>query len=229
MAARLIPVVALLLAGLAMLAIAGLQLTAALTAAPGDPVIAALNDDRTVSPAALERLVETRRGALEWSRQPRYHRDYGRASWIIARGHGEDRDQAGPAFRAAVDATEDGLRQAPADPISWLRLAAMRLEYRQDPEGALTALRAAVRAGPYDPFRTDIRVILILRLWPYLTAADRLMFRSQFDHLWNDDPEALVRLAREERDLLIVVTMLENPDSAAALRRARRTLLRQAP
>lgn len=229
MAARLISVIPLLLVGLVMLAVGGMQLAAALAAAPGDPVIAALNDDRPVSPVALDRLVETRRGALEWSRQPRYLRDYGRASWIIARGHGEDRDLAEPAFRAAAGATEDALRRAPADPISWLRLAAIRLEHRQDPEGALAALRAAVRAGPYDPFRTEVRVILILRLWPFLRTADRLMFRSQFDHLWNDDPEALTRLVREERDFLIAFTMLQDPDSAQALREARRNLLPSAP
>ena len=229
MAARLMSGVFLLLIGLAMLAFGGMQLAAALVAAPGDPVISALNDDRPVSPAALDRLVETRRGALEWSRQPRYYRDYGRASWIIARGHREDRQQAGPAYRAAAGATVDGLRRAPVDPISWLRLAAIRLEYQGDPEAALAALRAAVRAGPYDPFRTEIRVILILRLWPYLSAPDRLLFRSQFDHLWNDDPDALVRLSRDERVFLIAVTMLEDPDNAEALREARQALPQAAP
>ena len=229
MVARLTPVVFLLLVGLAMLAAGGIQLMAALVAAPGDPVVAALNDDRPVSPAALDRLVETRRGALEWSREPRYYREYARVSWIIARGNGEDPQRAEPAYEAAVRATEDGLRRAPVDPVSWLRLAAIRLEFQQDPEAALAALRAAVQAGPYDPFRTEIRVILVLRLWPYLSAPDRLMFRSQFDHLWNDDPDALVRLSRDDRAFLIALAMLEDPDSAEALRQARQALLQPAP
>lgn len=229
MAARLIAAVSLLLVGLAMLAVGGMQLAAALVAAPGDPVVAALNDDRPVSPAALDRLMETRRGALEWSRQPRYYRDYGRASWIIARGAREDRQRAEPAYRAAAAATEESLRRAPVDPISWLRLAAIRLEFQGDPEAALAALRAAVRAGTYDPFRTEIRVILVLRLWPHLSAQDRLLFRSQFDYLWNDDPDALIQLSRDERVFLIAVTMLEDPDSAEALRQARQTMLQTAP
>lgn len=200
------------------------QLAAALAAAPGNPVIATLHDGQPATDLALNRLLESRRSALGWQRSPDYYRDVARATRILAQRAGDDRSAAISAFEFAADATEDGLRLAPVDPASWLRLATIRLNVDADPEASLTALRAAVLAAPYDPRRTKIRVRLVLRLWPLLDAPDRVLMQPLFRQLWADDPGALTRLALDERNFLIALAMLDDTESAEMLKERRHEL-----
>ncbi len=221
---RLIPLFLVVLG----ISVSGLGLTkliAALIAAPGDPVVAAMNDDRPVSAAALDRLLESRRAALAWSRSPQFYRDMARAAWRVARRAGQDRDRASAALRLATDATESGLRISPVDPSSWLQLAVIRLDADADPQAALTALRSAIVSGPYDPYRTEARVRLVLRLWWHLDSSDRLLFQPQFRHLWLDDPDSMAQLALDPRAHLIALAMLDDPESAATLGEMRDELL----
>lgn len=203
-----------------------LQFAAAIVAAPADPIIAALDDHQPVSDAALERLVASRRAANGWARSPQFYRDIGRAARILAQRAGDDRARAESAFTLAAQATENGLRLAPVDPISWLRLAAIRLTVDGDLHAALAALRAAARSGPYDPVRTEARVRITLRLWPVLDRSDRMLFQQQFQHLWNDDSDALTRLALDERAYLIALAMLDDAESVDELTVRRDALLR---
>ncbi len=221
---RLIPLFLVVL-GISVSGLGLTQLIAALIAAPGDPVVAAMNDDRPVSAAALDRLLGSRRAALAWSQSPQFYRDMARAAWRAARRAGQDRDRANAAFRLATDATESGLRIAPVDPSSWLQLAAIRLEVDADTQAALAALRSAVVSGPYDPYRTESRVRLVLGLWRHLDSSDRVRFQPQFRHLWIDDPEAMALLALDPRAHLIVLAMLDDPESVAALGEMRDELL----
>lgn len=202
------------------------QVVAALAAAPGNPVITALDDGRPVSAAALNRLLASRRAALVWARSPRFYRDIGRVARILARRAGDDRAGAEAAFRRAAEATESGLWLAPVDPASWLRLAAIRLDVDADPDAALEALRATVRSGPYDPYRTERRVRMVLRLWPVLEGSDRVLFQRQFQYLWDEDPAALARLALDERVYLIAWAMLDDVAHAEALKERRDEILR---
>lgn len=224
-AAKALAVVSTLI-GVLVLAFGLLQFAAAIAAAPSAPILSALEDGQHVSDAALERLLASRQAANAWAQSPRFYRDIGRAAHILAQRAGDDRARADTAFSLAAEATENGLRLAPVDPISWLRLAAIRLDVDRDPRAALMALRSAVRSGPYDPVRSEARVRIILRLWPFLDRSDRVLFQLQFRHLWNDHPATLARLALDERVYLIALAMLDDPKSADELAERRDALQR---
>ena len=219
----------LIMIGLSLFGVALPRFVAALVAAPGDLVLFALDGRARVSDKAIETLMASRQSALGWSAEPRYHRDLGYAARQLAGRLPSNDARAGTNLRLAAAATVDGLTVAPVDPRSWLRLAELQWEVDGDPRAALASLRASVEAGAFDPVRTRRRVTMLLALWGDLTASDRLLFRSQFRHLWDLDPEALTVLAMDPRAFLIIVAMLGDAEAVDRVRAMRNDALRPRP
>lgn len=217
----------LIILGLSLFGIALPRFVAAVAATPGDLVIFAFSSQARVSDKAIETLIESRRAALGWSAGPRYHRELGHAARLLAGRLQADDTRVGTQLRLAAAATIDGLAVAPVDPPSWLRLAELQWTMGAEPPAVLASLRASVEVGEFDPVRTRRRVEMVLGLWGELTVADRLLFRSQFRHLWDQDPDALAALAVDSRAFLITVAMLDDAEAVGRLRAMRNDALRR--
>lgn len=98
--------------------------------------------------------------------------------------------------RPAARALTAALRQAPADPAGWTRLALVRHRIGAAPERIAQALAMALRTGPRTHHLAPIRAELALYHWPRLAARDRRRARVQLRLAWTQTPAVLRTAAR---------------------------------
>lgn len=93
----------------------------------------------------------------------------------------------------AVAMTQEGLRRAPAHPVAWTRLSALRVSLG-DPQGATQALRLSLLAGLTVPQITASRLAQGLALLPYMDQETRALLARQVRLLVTTQPERLEAL-----------------------------------
>jgi tetratricopeptide (TPR) repeat protein len=177
-----------ILAGLVLAATALPLVPASLHRLAADAALheAAEQDTLSRRNAALDRAETEIRSALSWRGTPE---DLRRLA-LIAQHRGA-RDEA----RRLLAAT---LRHAPADPVAWTRLAALRDE-AGDATGSVAALTRALAVAPAARHLAVARAALILRHWPRMrerVAASRL--RVQLRLALRQDTAILSRIARAD-------------------------------
>jgi tetratricopeptide (TPR) repeat protein len=180
---------AAILAGLALVATALPLVPASLHRHAADAALrhAAEQERPAGRSATLDRVEQESRAALSWHGAPE---DLRRLA-LIAQHRGEA-TKARRLLRAA-------LRHAPAAPVAWTRLAALRHD-AGDRAGSLAALRRALAVAPATRHLAVARATLILEHWPRVSgqvAADRL--RMQLRFALNRDAALLARIARATR------------------------------
>ena len=203
------PLLAGLLLGVFLMAMAGPRLIAALLDGPADRVLFYLQRGANVTDGALAGLIAARRSAIAWHETAQGHRDITEAVLqLVHRGHDAT------ALAEAEDAARRSLALAPLDPHSWARLAHIAWLRDHDARAASTALLASVRVGAYEPTLTGWRVDLILQLWDALAADERLTLATQIRQLASDEPETLAQLRVGSRAARIIdgaLQMVERP------------------
>lgn len=185
---------------------------------------------REVDLAALNRLAESRRNALEWRQRGRDWTDLGLAQLLIA--HRTEADDAGRAayVSAAAASLESGLRLAPLNPQAWTRLAYARWLDRGPSSDLRTPLLMSIYTGPHEPELVFVRLKLIYSVWETFSAKERATVQRQIRFAWKTGKSRLVEMAyavgriRETR-----LALVSSPLELAKFERRLRRYLRQQP
>jgi hypothetical protein len=196
-----------LLLGMALIAMAGPRLVAALLDGPADRVVFYELRGATVTDEALRGLIAARRSAAAWHETTQGHREIAEAALQLLH-----RGQEANALAEAKRAVKRSLTIGPVDPHSWARLAHVAWLRDRDARAASMALRASVQVGAYEPTLTAWRVSLILKLWDALAADDRVVFAAQIRQLAQDEPDTLAKLTVDSRAARIIEAALQMAD-----------------
>lgn len=121
-----------------------------------------------------------------------------------------------PAYEQAGAEALNALRQAPAQPATWLRLATIRWILREEPEAILMPWKMSVFTGRTHSTLYAQRVELGLAFRAYLDEEALAMLRDQLLLAWRTHPGTLIQvLARRDRGLEVTRGLLEFNDPAA--------------
>lgn len=182
--------------GAALLTLAGPRLYGQLVMLPGNPVLAAVNDDAAVSTRALEDLIRSRRRGLQWTDSGRTRLELAAAEILLA----EHQTGGGPRYHAlmqeALATLHDGLARAPGDAYGWTRLAYARLALGEPADRVVPVLAMAIKTAPVESSLIFPRLELCLIEWPYFAQAKPAMFKQQIALAWRQSHYQLARLAR---------------------------------
>jgi len=120
------------------------------------------------------------------------------------------------AYRAAADAAAASLRQAPAQPAAWLRLATLRWILHDEPETIVGAWKMSIFTGRTHSSLYAHRVEMGLAQRAALDDEGAAMLRDQLLLAWRIRPGSLVQvLARRDSGLRIVGGLLTDTDPVA--------------
>jgi hypothetical protein len=120
------------------------------------------------------------------------------------------------AYRAAADAAAASLRQAPAQPAAWLRLATLRWILHDEPDTIVGAWKMSIFTGRTHSSLYAHRVEMGLAQRAVLDDEGVAMLRDQLLLAWRIRPGTLVQvLARRDPGLRIVGGLLTDTDPVA--------------
>ena len=125
---------------------------------------------------------------------------------------GERRD----AYRTAEAEAQQALRQAPAQPAVWLRLASIRWILHDEPETIVEPWKMSVFTGRTHSALYTHRVEMGLAHRAYLDEEGKAMLRDQLRLAWRTRPGTLIGvLARRDPALVVTRNLLGNGDPDA--------------
>lgn len=118
-----------------------------------------------------------------------------------------------PELERALNDLTNGLKRAPASAIGWAALAQARLAAGDNP-AARAALSTSLLLDDHSQELSSWRCELGLDLWNFLDQDDRRMWNDQVTMVWNEHPDDLVSLARQNDGsyaVAIRLALLMNP------------------
>jgi hypothetical protein len=124
------------------------------------------------------------------------------------------------AYRMAEAEAENALRQAPAQPAVWLRLATIRWILHDEPETIVTPWKMSVFTGRTHSSLYTHRVEIGLAYRAWLESEGLAMLRDQMRLAWKARPGTLIRvLARRDPGLAVTRGLLRggDPDTLAEM------------
>lgn len=184
-----------LIVGLGLIGLAGPRVPAALEREAANAVLRHMGNLRHLPPPAATAIARASQRAIAWH-------ETGHDRTRLAR-LAQQQGQNASARRWLLR----HLRQAPADPAAWTRLAALR-HIAGEPQAATTALVMALRTSPQNRHLVLMRAELILRHWPRVrTRVPARSLHRQLTLAHAARPEALQKIATAagQRDLLQLV------------------------
>ncbi len=181
--------------GILLLVLAVPRLYAELMLLPGNPVIAAIENDETITAGDLKRLMLSRERALDWTQSGQARLELAVAEILLAQREVGGGARYHALMRQALQAIRESLAQAPSDPFAWTRLAYARLAEDQTAERVVPVLAMAIRIAPVEATLVFPRLELCLIEWPYFARANPDLFEGQVRLAWRQSPLHLVRLA----------------------------------
>jgi hypothetical protein len=123
-----------------------------------------------------------------------------------------------PAYREAESEAMASLRQAPAQPEAWLRLATVRWLLHDEPDAILEPWKMSIFTGRTHSALYSQRVEMGLAHRAFLDDEAIPMLRGQMMLAWKIRPGALVQvLARRDPELIVTRELLLPVDPAALL------------
>src|SRR5262249_45656376 len=143
----------ILFAGLAafLLAAGVPRLLAALAMLPGDPVLAEVEDGKTVDATALALLIDGRQEARRYVADPRLNTDIALAELLQVDQQAMGDRERRALVDQAIDQLRLGLAAVPANSFAWARLAhALALQGGRN-DAALAAWRLSIATAPAEP------------------------------------------------------------------------------
>jgi tetratricopeptide (TPR) repeat protein len=152
----------------------------------GDLAIVAIETDRPLTEAGLQRALTSRREALTALEHNRTRRELGQAYVRRVREPEVRFNERSDDLEAATQAIRKALARAPADHFAWYHLAmAEALADRQD--DAARALATAYTFGPYHPPIREARIRLGMALWPVLEPSSRSLVLAELAEVRADE------------------------------------------
>jgi hypothetical protein len=104
--------------------------------------------------------------------------------------------------------------------LAWAALSDARLAQGDRP-GAAAALKASILLGPNEPPLTLYRGALGLKLWPELDEEGRRLAGGQLRLAWDENPKAVVALARSGGNAIpVMIAFQADPTRLAGLMKA---------
>lgn len=191
----------LLLLGCVLLVLCVPRFLASLMALPGDHVLAEIEKTGRADPRALDTLIASRQSALLFADRASAKADIGLA--LLLKANAADPITARTLTEQSIVVLEESLRQAPARPRVWTRLAYARYAL-EGPSAVPGPLHMSFLTGtslPFDEFLIE-RMRLALLAIDYLSSEERSMMLHQLRTMWSaahNETLIMVRAMRAER------------------------------
>lgn len=163
----LLPALAALLLGGALLVAGVPRFMGEMALLPGNQAARNLNEGEPVTEEGRRRLLESRAAAAAWLDGPRIERDLGMAALTAARLPGTLPEHAEASLREAVGHFTRALAGAPADPYVWAFLALAHAQLRELDQ-TIQALIVAHVVGRGASELAVLRSTVSMAAWPWL-------------------------------------------------------------
>jgi hypothetical protein len=194
MLARALPV-ALLLAGLGLVALALPRTIAGLRLVPATPVVESLRRGERVTEPYLAATTEAQAGSLAWAADAQAWADLGLVQWELALRAGLGSEAGQARLATAALATDRALALAPSLGLVWARRAQIELVRNGLTPAFEDSLALSLATAPFDPTVLWPRLELALIAWPVLSEATRMRVAPQIAAAAIQDPGRLAELA----------------------------------
>lgn len=188
-----------LLAGVALIALAGPRFVGGLPLSDPDPVMRAMAERETVDERRLNEAARRRLRSLNIVTSGRTAYELGLIRLHLARHAQTDEVLRQQTLAEATGDTRLGILANPAQSFAWVQLVQLTM-LRGDDSGMRAAASyypLAVRTGPETPELVAPRVELGLVLWPRLDESGRQRARQQMRLLAHAEPDRLALIARQ--------------------------------
>lgn len=179
LASRALAAAALLAGALLLLWLVALPTLAALTALPGNPWLAKVQEGEPIGLEGIETLRSSRLRALSIVDEARSRSDLALADLLEAELPETAASRAEALTTAAIGNLEASLTLAPSSAFVWTRLAHARLRSATDDPTAVSALALALRTAPYASRLRLPRIEAGFLAWPRLSDDLRAELRIQ--------------------------------------------------
>ncbi|MFO1157084.1 MAG: hypothetical protein U1E43_10075 [Rhodospirillales bacterium] len=187
-----------------------------LVSASGEPVLRKLQDQQPVDVQQLRTLIDAQESAAFWLSDGRVLTDLGLGALLLSESLPKDDPEAARSLQQAIVALEEGVARAPANPYAWSRLAYARAMAEGWSPRAVAALRLALITAPYEPRLLWARLRMTMLAWMQLASEDREVVFQQVRWAWDSNPEELVRLALEAKQVnLVRAALMRSPEESA--------------
>jgi len=114
-------------------------------------------------------------------------------------------------LKTAIADLSDGLARSPGNPWAWAKLSEAR-SVSGDLPGAVAALKASMLLGPNEIPITITRAELGLKLWPSLDTDERRAVASQIRLAWENYPNELVTIAKSnDAGFPVMIALARDP------------------
>ena len=203
-------------AALAVLALAWPRFLAAFRYLPVDRAIARYQAANEIPTDRLLVLIDFARQAIGRHDHYRYRDGLSQLHFLRGLDPYTPALERRPAYAEAEAEAVQSLQQAPAQPETWLRLAAIRWILHDEPENIISPWKMSVFTGRTHSALYAQRVELGLAHRSYLDEEALTMLRDQLLLAWKTHPGTLIQvLARRDRGLEVTRDLLEFNDPVA--------------
>lgn len=193
---------------------------AAFLALPERHLLADIRGGGDADKEALQALIDSRRRASEWSKPALYSSELALAHLFMAEAAGPTPASRAGHLTLAQMYLEASLRQAPANPHDWTRLAYVQMLTRGPSTQSADALAMSILTARYEPDLMFARLQLSLICWKFFAFPDQDIVRDQVRLAWQEAPDRLLKLVRREEWVDILRSAFAgNPDFLADLER----------
>lgn len=183
---------------------------------PVDRALARYQADREIPSDRLPVLVEFARAAIGRHDHYRYRDGLSQLHYLRGLDPYTPALERRPAYREAEAEAVNSLRQAPAQPEAWLRLAMIRWILRDETEDIVMPWKMSIFTGRTHSGLYAHRVELGLAHRAFLDEEAIAMLRDQLLLAWRTQPGTLIQvLARRDRSLAVTRGLLAFNDPSA--------------
>lgn len=174
-------------AGLSLFGFGAQRLLAAVIMVPASPIVAAMEEQRSVSTEQLDALILAQTRSLAVLDTPRGWSNLGTAYALksMRLPAGDPNQQR--LLQQSMSALTRSLLDGPCNPYVWERLAAVQAYDRNHADIALRYHDLSIETGQNEPTLYGARIAIGATLWPYMVDSERAALFIQMRQAWHYD------------------------------------------